>query len=123
MRVETEQTGASRDKRTDVAMEEQITGYTAEGPQSGEARSDFTVAIVEMFSASRILLLLMILILAGMALPEESLAQKRWDEITRSEERRVGKGCRCRGGRGPGRKKGDEGRVERRMRVSRTSVR
>src|SRR5690625_5326563 len=86
MRVVTEQTGASRDKkRTDVAMEEQITGYTAEGPQSGEARSDFTVAIVEMFSASRILLLLMTLILAGMGLPEESLAQKRWDEITYPE--------------------------------------
>src|SRR5690625_7852122 len=85
MRVETEQTGASRDKRTDVAMEERIAGGTAECPQSGEARSDFTVAIVEMFSASRILLLLMILILAGMALPEESLAQKRWDEITDPE--------------------------------------
>src|SRR5690625_2448835 len=86
MRVVTEQAGISRDKTgADVAMEEQITGDTVAGRKRREARREFTVASVEMFSASRVLLLLMILILAGMALPEESLAQKRWDEITYPE--------------------------------------
>lgn len=87
----TEQAGISRGKtRADVAMEEQ-TGDTVAGPKRREARSDSAgreVAAVELFSVSRILLFLMTLmtlLLAGVALPEESLAQKRWDEITYPE--------------------------------------